>query len=128
MPEAFHARFPVSHLCPGLHAAAKIFRVLRKIVSLTIFSLTRDFSLFFVMLIITKTAKNREHCKKSSGYGQVLKSDPRPFFHAASPLVSSVFGRRSLGLRPPKLLVAREQKPLVHRVINMQMAAFFTKC
>ena len=44
------------HLCPGLHAAAKIaiFRVLRKIVSLTIFCGVRDFSLFFVMLIITK--------------------------------------------------------------------------
>ena len=45
-----------SHLCPGLHAAAKIaiFRVLRKIASLTIFSVTRDFSQFFVMLINTK--------------------------------------------------------------------------
>ena len=45
-----------THLCPGLHAAAKIaiFRVLRKIVSLTIFCVARDFSLFFVMLIITK--------------------------------------------------------------------------
>ena len=44
------------HLCPGLHAAAKIaiLRVLRKIVSLTIFCVARDFSLFFVMLIITK--------------------------------------------------------------------------
>ena len=45
-----------NHLCPGLHAAAKIaiLRVLRKIVSLTIFCGARDFSLFFVMLIITK--------------------------------------------------------------------------
>ena len=31
-----------------------IFRVLRKIASLTTFSVTRDFSQFFVMLIITK--------------------------------------------------------------------------
>ena len=44
------------HLCPGLHAAAKIaiFRVLRKIVSVTIFCVGRDFSLFLVMLITTK--------------------------------------------------------------------------
>ena len=44
------------HLCPEMHAMAKIaiFRVLRKIVSLTIFCVARDFSLFFVMLIITK--------------------------------------------------------------------------
>ena len=31
-------------------------------------------------------------------------------------LVSSVFGRRRVGLRPTKLLVAREKKPLVPRV------------
>ena len=39
-----------------LHAAAEIaiFRVLRKIVRLTIFFVARDFSLFFVMLIIAK--------------------------------------------------------------------------
>ena len=44
------------HLCPGLHAAAKIaiFCVLRKIASLTIFFVSCDFSQFFVMLIITK--------------------------------------------------------------------------
>ena len=58
-PVSFAFHFPpgiVHHLCPGLHAAAKIaiFRVLRKIVSLTIFCVPRDFSLFFVMLIITK--------------------------------------------------------------------------
>ena len=41
--------------CEKLHAAAKIpiFRVLRKIASLTIFCVTCDFSQFFVMLIIT---------------------------------------------------------------------------
>ena len=41
--------------CEKLHAAAKIpiFRVLRKIASLTIFCVTSDFSQFFVMLIIT---------------------------------------------------------------------------
>ena len=40
-------------LCPGLHTAAKIaiFRVLRKIASLTIFRTSRGFSKFFVMLI-----------------------------------------------------------------------------
>ena len=50
-----------------------------------------------------------------SGFGQVLKSDPREklFFFS---LVSSVFGRRRVGLRPTKLLVAREKKPLVRRV------------
>ena len=61
------------HLCPGLHAAAKIvaFRVLRKIVSLTIFCVARDFSLFFVMLITTKPEqvaglnKICENCEKS---------------------------------------------------------------
>ena len=49
-----------------------------------------------------------------SGFRQVLKSDPREklFFF----LVSSVFGRRRIGLRPTKLLVAREKKPLVPRV------------
>ena len=43
-------------LCPGLHEAAKIaiFRVLRKIASLTIFRVSWDFSQFFVMLIITE--------------------------------------------------------------------------
>ena len=43
-------------LCPGFHAAAKIaiFRVLRKIASLTIFRVNCDFSQFFVMLIITE--------------------------------------------------------------------------
>ena len=43
-------------LCPGLHEAAKIaiFRVLRKIASLTIFRVCWDFSQFFVMLIITE--------------------------------------------------------------------------
>ena len=46
----------ICHLCPGLHAAAKIaiFRVLRKIASLTIFCASCDFSRFFVMLIITE--------------------------------------------------------------------------
>ena len=58
-PVSFAFHFPpgiVHLLCPGLHAAAKIaiFRVLRKIVSLTIFCVPREFSLFFVMLIITK--------------------------------------------------------------------------
>ena len=49
-------RWDSRHLCPGLHAAAKlpIFRLLRKIVGLTIFCGARDLSLFFVMLIITK--------------------------------------------------------------------------
>ena len=44
------------HLCPRLHAATiiAIFRVLRKIASLTIFCVSCDFSQFFVMLIITK--------------------------------------------------------------------------
>ena len=44
------------HLCPGLHSAAKIaiFRVLRKIASLTIFRASCDFLQFFVMLIITE--------------------------------------------------------------------------
>ena len=47
------------HLCPGLHAAAKIvrlaiFRNTRKIASLTIFRTSCDFSQFFVMLIITE--------------------------------------------------------------------------
>ena len=44
------------HLCPGLHAAAKIaiFRVLRKIASLTIFRASCNFLQFFVMLIITE--------------------------------------------------------------------------
>ena len=38
-----------------------------------------------------------------SGFGQVLKSDPREkFFLAASPLVSSGFGRTRVGLRPTK--------------------------
>ena len=43
----------VCHLCPGLHAAAKIaiFHVLRTIASLTIFRSSCDFSQFFVMLI-----------------------------------------------------------------------------
>ena len=46
----------VFHLCPGLHAAAKvaIFRVLRKIASLTIFRVSCDLSQFFVMLIISE--------------------------------------------------------------------------
>ena len=50
------------HLCPGLHAAAKIamFRVLPKIVSLTIFCVIRDFSLFFVMLITTKPGRDAD--------------------------------------------------------------------
>ena len=52
-----------------------------------------------------------------SGFGQVLKSDPREnFFLATSPLVSSAFGRRRVGLRPTKVLVTREKKPLVPRV------------
>ena len=47
------------HLCPEMHAMAKIakiaiFRVLQKIVSLTIFCVARDFSLFFVMLYFSK--------------------------------------------------------------------------
>ena len=44
------------HLCLGFHAAAKIaiFRVLRKIASLTIFRVSCDFTQFFVMLIISK--------------------------------------------------------------------------
>ena len=46
----------IFHLCPGLHAAAKIaiFHVLQKIASLTIFCVTCDFSRLFVMLVITK--------------------------------------------------------------------------
>ena len=36
-----------------------------------------------------------------------------------SPLVSSVFGRRRVGLWPTKLLVAREKIPLVPRVGNL---------
>ena len=52
-----------------------------------------------------------------SGFGQVLKSDPRDnLFLAASPLVSSAEGRRRVGLQPTKLLVTREKKSLVHRV------------
>ena len=45
-----------SHLYPGSHVAAKIaiFRVLRKIASLTIFRVSCDFSQFFVLFIITK--------------------------------------------------------------------------
>ena len=72
-------------LCPGFHAAAKIaiFRLLRKIVSLTIFRVNCDFSQFFVMLIITKPdrfadltkfakiAKNRQS-DKISRYLQFL--------------------------------------------------------
>ena len=44
------------HFCPGLHAAAKIaaFRVLRKFASNAKNCQTKDFSLFFVMLITTK--------------------------------------------------------------------------
>ena len=44
------------HLCPGLHVAAKvaIFRVLRKIASLTIFRVSCDFLQFFVMLIVNE--------------------------------------------------------------------------
>ena len=45
---------PKNHLCPDAAAKIAIFRVLRKIASLTIFSVTRDFSQFFVMLINTK--------------------------------------------------------------------------
>ena len=46
----------IFHLCPGLHAEAKIaiFHVLQKIASLTIFCVTCDFSHLFVVLIITK--------------------------------------------------------------------------
>ena len=36
----------------------------------------------------------------------------------SSPLVSSAFGRTRVGLRPTELLVAREKKPLVPRVIR----------
>ena len=42
-----------------------------------------------------------------SGFRQVLKSDPRE---------KLFFFRRGIGLRPMKLLVAREKKPLVPRV------------
>ena len=48
-----------------------------------------------------------------SGFGQVLKNEPRGFFLAASLLVSSAEGRRRVGLRPTKLLVTREKKSLV---------------
>ena len=46
----------IFHLCPGLHAEAKIaiFHVLQKIASLTIFCASCDFLQFFVMLIITE--------------------------------------------------------------------------
>ena len=46
------------------------------------------------------------------------------FFLAASSLVSSVFGRRRVGLRPTKHLVAREKKPLVPRVFISQILYF----
>ena len=46
------------------------------------------------------------------------------FFLAASPLVSSVFGRRRVGLRPTKHLVAREKKPLVPGVFISQILYF----
>ena len=36
-----------------------------------------------------------------------------------SPLVSSAFGRRRVGLWPTKLLVAREKNPLVPRLGNL---------
>ena len=46
-----------------------------------------------------------------SGFGHVLKSDPREkFFLGASPLVSLAEGRRRVGLRPTKPLVTREKK------------------
>ena len=44
-----------------------------------------------------------------------LKKSPAVFL-AASPLLSSAFGRGRVGLRPTKVLVAREKKPLVPRV------------
>ena len=55
-----------NHLCPGFRAAAKIaiFRVLRKIVSVTIFCVARDFSLFFIMLIITRPKRVADLTKK----------------------------------------------------------------
>ena len=46
------------------------------------------------------------------------------FFLAASSLVSSVFGRRRVGLRPTKHLVAGEKKPLVPRVFISQILYF----
>ena len=42
----------------------------------------------------------------------------RLLFLTASPLVSSAFGQRRIGLWPTKLLVGREKKPLVPRVQN----------
>lgn len=42
----------------------------------------------------------------------------KSFFMATSPLVSSPFGRRRVGLWPTKPLVAREKNPLVPRVCS----------
>ena len=44
-----------------------------------------------------------------------LKKSPAVFL-AASPLLSSAFGRGRVDLRPTKVLIAREKKPLVPRV------------
>ena len=53
-----------NHLCPDAAAKIAIFRVLRKIVSVTIFCVARDFSLFFIMLIITRPKRVADLTKK----------------------------------------------------------------
>ena len=53
-----------NHLCPDAAAKITIFRVLRKIVSVTIFCVARDFSLFFIMLIITRPKRVADLTKK----------------------------------------------------------------
>ena len=47
------------------------------------------------------------------------------FFLAASPIVASAFVRRQVGLRPTKLLVAREKKPLVPRDVKSLLNVLF---
>ena len=53
-----------NHLCPDAAAKIAIFRVLRKIVSVTSFCVARDFSLFFIMLIITRPKRVADLTKK----------------------------------------------------------------
>ena len=45
----------------------------------------------------------------------------RLLFLPASPLVSSAFGQRRVGLWPTKLFVGREKKPLIPRVQNPEL-------
>ena len=62
---------------------------------------------FFLMTALSYPGGQRLLCAVS-GFGHVFKKWPAR--KAISPLVSPVFARRRVGLRPTKLLVAREKK------------------